>query len=149
MRRMRMLSLGVAAAVLLAACGSDGDELSQEEFLAQADGICRAGNERMIEKFGEFFPAVFEFSDEEAQQIIDENGQTIIDFAVSNARGQIDDIRDLNGPSDLEDELDPLLDEASEILNNEISEEVFFSEAFTFPDIKPQLEALGLPNCLP
>jgi hypothetical protein len=145
--------ISVAAAslllVLLTACGSDG--LSQEEFVAQANEICQAGTDELTETFEAFFPADAELTEEDFQQIFDEHGQTIFDDFVSNTRGQIDDIRDLNGPSDLEDQLDPILDEASEILDNEVvnggPEELFFSEGDPFADINPQLEALGLTTC--
>jgi hypothetical protein len=102
---------------LLAACGSDGDQLSEEEFLAQANEICR------------------------------ENGQTLGDDTVSNIRGQIDEIRDLNGPSALEDELDPVLDEASEILDRMSGEFFFESEGDEFDELNTQLSAIGLTTC--
>ena len=149
---MRRLSLVVVlvVAILLAACGSD-ERLSEEEFLAQANEICRVGTEELIETFESFFPADAEPTEEEFQQIFDENGQTIFDDFVTNTRGQIDDIRDLNGPSDLEGQLDPVLDEASDILDNEVSaggpEELFFSEGDPFAAINPRLEALGLTAC--
>lgn len=97
----------LAVVSLLAACGSDGDQLSEEEFLAQANEICRVGNQEINDSFEALF-ADFpeEPTEEEVQQIIDENGQTLLDDFESNLGGQIDDLRDLNGPSDLEDELD-------------------------------------------
>ena len=72
MRRLTMLGVGAATALLAAACGSDGDELSQEEFLAQANEICRVGNEEIAQLEEEFFPATGgEPTEEEFQEFIE------------------------------------------------------------------------------
>ena len=136
---------------LLAACGSD-DRLSEEEFLAQGNEICRVGNEELNASAEALFSQLTEESTEEDfQQVIDENGQTFLDDFVSNVRGQIDDIRDLNAPSDLEDDLDLVLDEASEILDR-ISDadpqEFFESEDDEFAELDTQLLAIGLTTCV-
>ncbi len=56
MRPLRMLSFGAVTALLLAACGSDGEQLSEEEFVAQANEICRVGTEELTETFESFLP---------------------------------------------------------------------------------------------
>jgi hypothetical protein len=153
----RVISVAAASLLigLLTACGSDGDQLSEEEFLSQANEICQVGNEAINETFETFFEAFFpagaEPTEEEVQQVIEENGQTILNDFVVNIRGQVDDIRDLNGPSDLEDELDPVLDEASEILDriSEAGPEEFFGgEGDEFAELDRELEALGLTACV-
>ncbi len=154
MRPVTMFGVGAVTALLLAACGSDGDELSQEEFLAQANEICRVGNEEIEQVFDEFFAEFFEPlgeepTEEEFREVIEE-GQEPLDTLVSNVRGQIEDIRDLSGPSDLEDDLDPVLDEASEVLDGIADgspEEFFEGEGDEFAEVNPQLEALGLTVC--
>ena len=155
MRPMTMLGVGAATALLLAACGSDGDELSQEEFLAQANEICEVGNEEIDQVFDEFFEEFFEPlgeepTEEEVGEVIEAEGQEPLDDLVSNVRGQIADIRDLNGPSDLEDDLDPVLDEASEVLDGIADgrpEEFFRSSSDPFAEVNPQLDALGVSSC--
>lgn len=133
---------------LLAACGSDGDQLSEEEFLAQANEICRVGNEELRESSEALFASLPEEpTEEEIQQFIEEDGQTLGDDFVSNIRGQIDDIRNLNGPSDLEDELNPVLDETSEILDRMSGEFFFESEGDDFDELNAQLVAIGLTTC--
>ena len=126
----RLLILGTAIALLLAGCGSDGDELSEVEFLAEANEICRVGR---------------------AEDIAAIEGLSV-DGLVSSIRGQVDDIRDLDGPSDLEDELDPVLDEHYEILDRIALSEASFEELFAtednpFAGVNPQLEAMGLITC--
>ncbi len=156
MRPLTMLGVGAVTALLVAACSSDGGgELSQEEFLAQANEICTVGNEEVEQLFDEAFDASFpptgdEPTDEDVEQFIEEEGQELIDSLVSNVRGQIADIRDLSGPSDLEDDLDPVLDEASEVLDG-VAEgdpvEFFLTEDDPFAEVNPQLDALGLTTC--
>ncbi len=126
----RLLILGTATALLLAGCGSDGDELSEVEFLAEANEICRVGR-------AEDIAAIEALS---------------VDGLVSSIRGQVDDIRDLDGPSDLEDELDPVLDEHYEILDRIALSEASFEELFAtednpFAGVNTQLEAIGLITC--
>ena len=126
----RLLILGTATALLLAGCGSDGDELSEVEFLAEANEICRVGRAGDI-------AAIEALS---------------VDGLVSSIRSQVDDIRDLDGPSDLEDELDPVLDEHYEILDRIALSEASFEELFAtednpFAGVNPQLAALGLITC--
>ena len=147
MRPLTMLGVGAVTALLLAACSSDGDELSQEEFLAQANEICQVGNDEIDQLFDEAFDGATE---ENIAQFIEEEGQELIDSLASNVRGQIADIRDLSGPSDLEDEVDPVLDEASEFADgiaDSDPEEFLLTEDNPFAELNPQLDAVGLTTC--
>ena len=49
----RALTMVVAGAFLIAACGSDSEQLSEEEFLAAANEICEVGNEEVVQLFEE------------------------------------------------------------------------------------------------
>lgn len=149
MRLWVMVIVVVAAALVLAACGSDGEELSEGEFLAAGNEICEVGNQELNEIFEALFASAT--TEEEFGQVIEEQGQTVLDDFVSNVRGQIGDLGDLNGPSGLEDELDPVLDEASEILDriSDAGPEAFFGdEGDDFAGVDAQLEALGLTACV-
>ncbi len=70
---------------------------------------------------------------------------------MSNVQGQVSDVRDLNGPDDLEEELDPLLDQLSDDLDalSELSVEEFFEGEWEagFNEINSQIQALGLTTC--
>lgn len=147
MRLVLVVAVASLLSGLLAACGSD-DELSQEEFLAQANEICRAGNAELEQLVEETFPT----TDDEAEFLafVEEEGPAFIDAFVSNVQGQIADIRGLNAPSDLEDEVDQVLDDASEVIDTVADgspEEFILSEENPFADVDPQLEALGLTTC--
>ena len=144
-----MIGLPVAFFVILMVFAvSADDELSEEEFLAAANEICEVGNQEINETGEALFASAN--TEEEFGQVIEEQGQTFLDDFISNVRGQIGDIGDLNGPSGLEDELDPVLDEASEILDriSDAGPEAFFGgEGDEFAGLDAQLEALGLTAC--
>ncbi len=152
MRPLTMLGVGVVTALLLTACRVESDEAAEErEFIAQANEICRVGGDELDQLQDEFFASTGEEpTEEEFQQLIEEEGSEFIDTFVRNVRDQIADVRGLAGPSDLEDELEPALDEASGALDGiaDASPEEFF-ENFEeeLGKVDSQLEALGLTAC--
>jgi len=134
----------------VAACGSDGDRLSEGEFLAQANEICRVGNEALDETMAELFPPGVERADEEFRRVVEENGQAIVDDIVSSVRGQIADIRDLRAPSDLEVQLGYVLDEGSEVLDqmsNVSAYELLVGDYDPFTRLDSELMAIGMTEC--
>ena len=142
----------VAGAFVVAACGSDSEQLSEEEFLAAANEICEVGNEEVGQLFEDTFAAAGdEATEEELQQFFQDEGGELRDAFVSNVQGQVSDVRDLNGPDDLEEELDPLLEEASDDLDaiSELSVEEFFEGEWNagFNESNSQIQALGLTTC--
>jgi len=150
----RVLLGGMVLLLTVAACGSDGERLSEEEFLAQANEICSAGNEAfsetMDETFEALFPAGTEPTDEEYQQVIEENGRAIADEIVSSVRAQIADIRELKAPSDLEVQLGHIFDEASAVLDqlsNAPSFEFLVGDDDPFARQNSELRAMGLTAC--
>ena len=143
----------VAGAFVVAACGSDSEQLSEEEFLAAANEICEVGNEEVDQLFEDTFAAAggAAASEEEIEQFFQDEGGGLRDAFVSNVQGQVSDVRDLNGPDDLEEELDPLLDQLSDDLDalSELSVEEFFEGEWDagFNEINSQIQALGLTTC--
>ena len=146
----------VAGAFVVAACGSDSEQLSEEEFLAAANEICEVGNEEVAQLFEELEPLVEDIlatatTEEEVEQFFQDEGGKVRDAYVSNVQGQVSDVRDLNGPDDLEEELDPLLDQASDEVDaiSELSVEEFFEGEWEagFNEINSQIQALGLTTC--
>jgi ABC-type glycerol-3-phosphate transport system substrate-binding protein len=155
-RMRRALALVVAGAFVVAACGSDSEQLSEEEFLAAANEICEVGNEEVVQLFEELEPLVEDIfataaTEEEVEQFFQDEGGKVRDAYLSNVQGQVSDVRDLNGPDDLEEELDPLLDEASDEVDavSELSVEEFFDGEWEagFTEINSQIQALGLTTC--
>jgi hypothetical protein len=149
----RTLAMVVAGAFVVAACGSDSEQLSEEEFLAAANEICEVGNEEVDQLFEDTFAAAGgeEATEEEIQQFFQDEGGELRDDFVSNVQGQVSAVRDLNGPDDLEEELDPLLDQLSDDLDalSELSVEEFFEGEWEagFNEINSQIQALGLTTC--
>jgi hypothetical protein len=150
----------VAGAFVVAACGSDSEQLSEEEFLAAANGICEVGNEevdQLNEEMNQLIEDIYaaaeseEALEEEFQQFFQDEGGEFRDAFVSNAQGQVSDVSDLNGPDDLEDELDPLVDQLSDDLDalSELGVEEFFEGEWEagFNEINSQIQALGLTTC--
>ena len=155
-RMRRAFALVVAGAFVVTACGSDSEQLSEEEFLAAANEICEVGNEEAVQLFEELEPLVEDIyataeTEEEVEQFFQDEGGKVRDAYVSNVQGQVSDVRDLNGPDDLEEELDPLLDQASDEVDaiSELSVEEFFEGEWEaeFSEFNSQIQALGLATC--
>ena len=150
-RRCRRVLLGGMVLLLtVAACGSDGARLSEGEFLAQANDICRVGNAAFDETMAELFPPGAERGDEEFRRVVEENGQAIVDDIVSSVRDQIADIRDLRAPSDLEVQLGYVFDEASEVLDqmsNVSAYELLVGDYDPFTRLNSELMAIGMTAC--
>jgi hypothetical protein len=140
---------GLVLVLLVTACGSDGDGLSEEEFLAQANEICRVGNTELEQTFEALFAGT-ERTDEEFRRVAEENAQALMDDYVSNVRGQVADIRALRAPSDLEVRLGQILDEASEVLDQISSVnayELLVGDYDPFTRLNSELRAWGLTAC--
>jgi hypothetical protein len=146
MRRLTAVLVGVLAGVGLIACGDDGGEpLSQAEFEEEGNAICEEGNDALDEEADDFFadiPSGEDPSDSELEAF----GEDIL---VPNVQAQIDDIRDLEAPDDIQGDVDSVLDEAQDVLD-EIADDpsVLFGDEDPFADIDPQLEDLGLASCV-
>lgn len=142
------VSFAIAAlGVLLAACGGDG--LSREEFLARANAICAAGNERIDVVASEVFGDLPEGQEPERQQ-----AQRMFDTLVTNIQQQIDGIRELEPPEDMAPSVDAWLDEAQAILSRleqggvEGFLDVFRSGAEEpFAGVNEEARRLGLDEC--
>jgi hypothetical protein len=92
---------GVVVAVwsiaVLAGCGGDGDELTEEEFLTQGDEICKEGRQQFAELQKDPPQSAAE-SAELTRQLIE----------ITEA--EIDDLRDLNAPAESQEALDRYLE---------------------------------------
>lgn len=145
MRTLTIMALGVLAGVGLVACGDDGGEpLSQSEFEEQGNAICEEGNDEIDAEADDFFADVPSGEDPSEEDL----SGFANDVLVPNVQGQIDDLRDLDAPEDIQDDLDATLDEGEEILD-EISDDpsILFSDEDPFEDVNAQLTDLGLTSC--
>lgn len=104
LRKLLPLSIG-AVALFLASCGgSDAEPLSKSEYLKQGNAICKAAGERVNKAFeavGEIDPADL---GEDAGKIADFFEETAAIFS-----GMIDDLDDLEPPSDDKGDVDEML----------------------------------------
>jgi hypothetical protein len=135
-RLMAVASLVLALALIAAGCGDDDDEtttaatttpttttagatgatgatgepLSHEEFVAQADAICEAGDEEIDSQAQEFFPEGGSPGTAEEEAFVSE-------VLVPNIQEQIDGIRALTPPEGDEDEVAAILDAAQDAID--------------------------------
>jgi vacuolar-type H+-ATPase subunit I/STV1 len=142
MRQRRGLVWTVSVLVLvlggLSACGDDEDTLTREEFLEQGNEICREGTER-TDAIGEDVDV--NSTDEEIEAAIDE--------LADDAEGQMQDIRDLDEPDEMSDEVNAALDE-SEAAMQEVRDagaDILTAEKDPFEKANELLEDVGLTDC--
>jgi hypothetical protein len=150
-RLLAMLAGVVAIAVIAAGCGSSDDEttttLTKQQFIAQADAVCKKGNTEIEEGFETFakendIPQNQEPSDEQGKEII----ETVI---VPSIQEQADGIRALGAPSGDEDEISAMLDALDEGIEEaeDDPEALFDSKSDPFAEPNELARDYGLKVC--
>jgi hypothetical protein len=82
--------------------GGGGDELSQEEFIAQANKICREGAEKIQSQTGEVQQKMQDAgNDAQAQEKVIAD---VLEETAKDYQPYLDRLHDLNPPSDIDDE---------------------------------------------
>ena len=147
-----LLGLGVLTLALLgAACGDDdgGDRLTTAEFETRANAICADASAEVdaagAELFGVLGPT--ETPDPaELEAFID-------DTLVPSSRDMLDEIRALEWPEDLEDEVDEIIedtdsvvDELADMTGDEVLA-LFENGEDPFAEVNGRLNAIGLIEC--
>ena len=145
-----LVVLAVAIAVIGGACGGDDDDdgggeaLTEAEFLAQGNEICAEASADLDAAAGEAF------TEEPDPAAV---GEFFRDTALPSISDQLDAIEDLEGPDELEEELDSIIadtrDKLEEIegLDDEELFELVSSGEDPFADINDELVAIGLAGC--
>ncbi|MBM3667277.1 MAG: hypothetical protein FJW90_07315 [Actinobacteria bacterium] len=139
---LKLLTLFALAAGLIAAgCGDDdgSSDLTHEEFVTQANAICKEGN-------AEIDAAAEETFEKNGQPTQAESDAFVTDTIVPNVQGQISDIRDLGIPEEDED-LNGTLDEAEEITDGLTDDPASFTQGDPYAPINDELRAAGLTEC--
>lgn len=90
--------------VALGACGSDEETLTKAEWTEQADAICKKTNDETEEAGEDAFGDLGEDEAPEPAEL-----EEFVDEVVPLYRRQIADIRELNEPEDISDEVDEML----------------------------------------
>ena len=146
MRRLAALAMAVTMGAALPACGGGGDRLTATEFRKQANGICERGNK----KIAAAAEAKFAHLGRNQQPDVDSpEAQEFFDLFVHNIDGQLSDIRDLNPPDDLEDDVDEMLDTLEEELKGVEDEgpQILLAENNPFAASQSKAGDLGLTAC--
>ncbi len=119
--------------------GAGGPALSEDEFVAQANEICKQGD-AAIDAAGQ---AIFGGG----QQPTEADQEAFIqDTVVPGIQAQIDALRALGAPEDIQDDLTSVLDDAEQTLG-ELEPSQFQGGTDPFADINKRLDALGLTEC--
>jgi hypothetical protein len=148
-RNWMILLAGLLATGLIAAgCGGDDDDddggdggeaLSKEEFVAEANQVCQAGNAELDAAGNEAFG--------EGEPTPQEQEEFVTETAVPNIQGQIDDIRALGIPEGDEDEVNGFLDEAEAVIDEAEADPQTFFQGDPFAEVNDDLTAYGLTTC--
>jgi hypothetical protein len=152
-KRLIVLLAGVVATVVIVAgCGSSDDSsdttaLTKQQFIAQADAICKKGNTEINEGFESFakendIPKNQEPSKEQGKEIV----KTVI---IPSIDSQAEGIRALGVPSGDEDEISAMLDSLDEAVEEaeEDPEALFTSKSDPFAEPNELAQDYGLKTC--
>lgn len=143
----------VAIAAIVAGCGSSDDStettaaLTKQQFVTQADAICKRGNAEINEGFESFakqndIPKNQEPSKEQGVELV----ETVI---VPSIETQSEELRALGAPSGDEDEISVMLDSLDEGIEEaeEDPEALFASKSDPFGPANEKAKQYGLEVC--
>lgn len=141
----------LAIALIVAGCGSSSDDttasLTKAEFIAQADAICKKGNDEIESEFNAFAK---ENDIKENEEPSKEQGAELVETVlVPNVKNQSEEIRDLGAPSADEEEITAMLDALDEGVEEAEAEPetVFTSKTDPFGPANKIAKEYGLKVC--
>ena len=135
------LCLALAALGLVAVgCGGGDDELTKAEFVQQANGICAKGDKQINAEAEKVFSESQRPSNAEIEKFAAET-------AIPNIQGQVDDIRELDPPSEDEDEINAFLDAAQADLDKSKEDTAFLVSDASFAKANKLGHAYGVNKC--
>jgi hypothetical protein len=132
-----------AATTTTAATGAAGGEpLSKQQFISEANAICKQGNKEIDQAAREVFDRGNPPSQEEQEQFITEQ-------ALPNTQAQIDGIRALTPPEGDEEQITTILDEAQQVVDELEQDPSSLTEGGQdpFADVNKQLREYGITAC--
>ena len=140
---MILAALLAALALIAAGCGGDdeGEALTKEEFITQADEICAAGDEEITatadEQFGEL----------KEEPPVEEQEAFLTDVVAPNYEDQLAQIRELNPPEEDAEQVDELLGALEDLIAQLRDEPSAVLEATEPPEASTLAQEYGLQNC--
>jgi hypothetical protein len=140
----RKLTIGWLLLVIagLTACGDDGSEeaIGKDDFIAQANEICAAGNEELEQAAGEFFGNLeLGKGQEPGPEEEAEFGSTIV---IPNLERQVDDVEALGAPEGDEDEIDEIISQARAGLDQMREDPALAASERPVPDLDESTQRL-------
>jgi hypothetical protein len=158
---LSVLAILLTTIFVLVACGDDDDEtttngatsatgasgaaLSESEYRAQANEICKSGEREINQAVKETFGSASATGSQAGSQA--EVKEFVNETVVPNIQSQIDDIRALTPPEDQADEFEGLLDNAQAALDELEADPSLFTHADPFADVNREAAELGLDGC--
>ena len=142
---MRKLILGacalLATGLMVTGCGGDDDELTKAEFVEQANAICKAGNKKIDAAAEEALNPNKRPSNAQLEEFATET-------VIPNIQGQVDDVRELEPPSEDQEQIDEFLESAQgEIDRLEENPSGLFTDESSFVETNQLARAYGLDEC--
>jgi hypothetical protein len=136
----RLLLLLAASSMFLAGCGDDEERLTSAEFEKQANAICSTAGKKLDTAAEKTFGSgQKQPSDAQLEAFLKD------DFR-PNITQQIDDLRDLNPPKAVDDDLTAILDDADKILDK-LTLDDLKSDTNPFKSVNTRLDKLNLQEC--
>lgn len=130
---------------MVGACGSDGDRLTAEDFIAQGNAICEATSAEVETVGDELFAEGEEPSGETIGAFVDET-------LVPGLEGMIDDFEELNPPEELEEAVDQMLADLQAVKDDIVEATAedpgaLFASGDPFAATDAQAAEIGLTEC--
>ena len=140
---MILAGLLAALALIAAGCGGDdeGEALTKEEFIAQADEICATGDEEISASADE------EFGDLKEEPPAEEQEAFLSEVVAPNYESQLAEIRELNPPEEDAEEVEALLSALEELIAQLRDDPAAVLEATEPPEASILAQEYGLQNC--
>ena len=135
---LAMVVLGTA--LVAAGCGGGDDELTKSEFIAQADAICKQGNKRIDAAAEKIFNSKQPPTQAETNKFATET-------LIPDIQRQVDEVRDLNEPSDDSDQVNAFLDSAQAELDKGKEDPSYITSNKSFSKTNKLGKAYGFKVC--
>jgi hypothetical protein len=145
-KQLIVLVAGVlAAALVVAGCGSSDSSISKAEFVKKADAVCKKGEEEVQKDFGTFAK-----KHENVKKPTEADYAELVDAVlVENVEAEVNDIRALGAPEGDEKEVEAMLEAREESIEKaqDNPKAVIKSNEDIFGEASKLAKAYGLKEC--
>ena len=134
------LALVLGVGLVAIGCGGGDDELTKSEFIAQADAICKQGNKRIDAEAEKIFQSQERPTQAEAKQFASET-------LIPDIQRQVDEVRDLDEPSEDSDQVNAFLDSAQAELDKGKKDPLYMTSDQSFSKTNKLGQQYGFKVC--